>query len=86
MDMEQAVEVVKWVGVDFEEHFWFRLKVDGTQGPDVVNLGTPRRSFSSSFQMTVSQDRPVRLELTPLGTIITIYNESRFPAVMEAAG
>jgi len=67
------VDVVKWIGADFEERFWFKLKVEGTPEPGVFDLGTEGRSFSSCFEMTVSQNRPVSFDLLPLGTIITIH-------------
>ncbi|HYU35282.1 MAG TPA: hypothetical protein VEW48_24275 [Thermoanaerobaculia bacterium] len=88
MTTKQAVQEMggEWAELEFDEVFWFTIKAEGRQEPGVFDLGTAGCSYSSSFEMTVSQDRPVRLELVPLGTTITIYNEKRFPAVMEAAG
>jgi hypothetical protein len=71
MDMRQGVQEVqgKWVDVEFDEIFWFTLKAEQVRAPGCVDLGTEER-FSSSFEMTVSQDRPVKIELP--GITITI--------------
>jgi len=63
----QLVEVV-------DDPFWVSLKAERVQEPEVF-AGAGNGTFSSTFELSLSQKQPVTIELMALGVTITLHGK-----------